>query len=320
MVAPQAASLLRELAHELRDALSPVRSALDLMRLRGFGPEAGHALGPRIDQGLDRALATLDAFVLAEQCESGALELTAAPVSLVRLLELALEALPAPLRARCRPERPAADVEVLADASRSVQALAAMLLRALAVARDSPVEVRATPVAGGAQVRVAFRCAAPPVSEDWFGTYRSPPGAGPLALRTARALMRLQHGSLELTVPAPGRAELVAGFPPVPAAVPSAGAAGGAAAVGSAQAAGGDQTSVAAPGAGAGNDAAGIRLMMVEDNSEVRRAYREALTLLGYEVREARSAEEALAAVAESAPEIVLIDINLPGMNGYRLA
>src|SRR5690349_10644103 len=91
LVAPKAPSLLRELAHELRDALSPVRSALDLVRLRGFGPEAGNALAPRIEQGLDRALAVLDTFLLAEQCESGALELTVVPVSLARLLEFTLE-------------------------------------------------------------------------------------------------------------------------------------------------------------------------------------------------------------------------------------
>ena len=320
MAAPEAPSLLlRELAHELRDALSPVRAAIDLMRLRGFAPEAGSALAGRIEQGLDRALATLDAFVLAEQCESGQAVLAVAPVAVRRLLELALEAVPAPLRGRCRPELPSADLEVLADAARSAQALAAMLLHALAVARDSPVEVRAAPTAEGAQLRIAFRCAEPPVGEQWFATYRSPHGAGPMALRTARELMRLQHGSLELQVPEKGRAELVALFPRAPANSPVAGVA----IARSAEA--GREASAAVTSAAPFTPAvaprgSGARLLMVEDNAEVRRAYRESLIVLGYEVREARSAEEALAAVAEAPPDIVLIDINLPGMNGYRLA
>jgi two-component system, sensor histidine kinase len=320
LVAPKAPSLLRELAHELRDALSPVRSALDLMRLRNFAPEASSAVATRMEQGLDRALATLDAFVLADQYESGAVQLTVAPVSLTRLLELVLEAVPAPLRARCRPELPSPDVDVLADAGRSVQALAAVLLYMLAAVRDSLVEVRAVPGAESAQLRVAFSCAQPPVSDEWFGTYRTPGGAGAMALRTARELMRLQHGTLELQAPEPGRAELVAGFPRASADRPGAPAGPARSVEGGTRAGGAGVKSAAALSAGHPRRGSAARLLMVEDSAEVRRSYREALTVLGYEVREARTAEEALAAVAESPPEIVLIDINLPGMNGYQLA
>ena len=64
-------SLLRELAHELRDALSPIRPALDLLRLRNFDAEASKSTAQRVERGLERALATIDAFVIAEQCENG---------------------------------------------------------------------------------------------------------------------------------------------------------------------------------------------------------------------------------------------------------
>jgi CheY-like chemotaxis protein len=320
LVAPKEPSLLRELAHELRDRLSPVRSAVDLMRLRGFVPEVGSAVAGRIEQGLDRALATLDAFLLAEQCESGTAVLAVAPVSLTRLLERVHEAVPAPLRSRCRFEPPSPDIAVLADADRSAQALAAMVLHVLAVARDSPLEVRVAS-AGVPQLLLAFACAEPPVSEDWFGTWRSPPGAAPMALRTARELVRLQQGNVELRAPAPGRAELVVEFPRASATVPVVGSVASVVAARTDAARRGEVTTATAlePGR-APNGAGGARLLMVEDNAEVRRAYREALLVLGYQVGEARSAEEALAAVTESPPEIVLIDINLPGMNGYRLA
>jgi two-component system, sensor histidine kinase len=319
LVAPKEPSLLRDLAHEVRDALSPVRSAVDLMRLRGFAPEVVSAVAGRIEQGLDRALATLDAFLLAEQCESGTAVLTVAPVSLTRLLERVHEAVPAPLRSRCRFEPPSPDIAVLADAERSAQALAAMVLHVLAVARGSPLEVRVAS-AGVPQLLLAFACAEPPVSEDWFGTWRSPPGAAPMALRTARELVRLQQGNVELRAPAPGRAELVVEFPRASATAPGVGSVAGVAAARSAERRGEVTTATASQPSRGPNGAGGARLLMVEDNAEVRRAYREALLVLGYEVGEARSAEEALAAVTESPPEIVLIDINLPGMNGYRLA
>jgi two-component system, sensor histidine kinase len=82
----------------------------------------------------------------------------------------------------------------------------------------------------------------------------------------------------------------------------------------------------AAPAAGAAPEAdrsaqlRGTRILIVEDSAEVRRAYREALTELGYCVTEARNAEEALTLAPDVRPAVALIDIHLPGMNGYRLA
>jgi CheY-like chemotaxis protein len=335
-------SLLRELAHELRDALSPVRAALDLMRVRAFAPEVSRAMAPRIEQGLDRALAILDVFVLAEQCESGAAELSPRPMPLARLLELALEEIAAPRRARCRVQRPVADIDVMADVGRAVQVLTAMLQHALAAgASNEPVEVHTVSSSEAAEVRLAFAPAQPP-GDDWFESYRVPSGVGVTPLRTARCLMRLQQGSLTLRALPSARAELVAGFLRPAAAAATAAATAGAAGAAAAVAAGtaadrahpaprGDRGSAAGAAAGmitevpagvaAGRGAAaGTRLLMVEDNTEVRRAYREALAAMGYEVSEARNAEEALSAVATLRPAVALIDINLPDLNGYRLA
>ncbi|TLZ45914.1 MAG: response regulator, partial [Gammaproteobacteria bacterium] len=61
-------------------------------------------------------------------------------------------------------------------------------------------------------------------------------------------------------------------------------------------------------------------ILIVEDSTEVRVIYREALAALGYTVSEAGNAEEALRTTVEAAPDVALIDIHLPGMNGYRLA
>jgi DNA-binding response OmpR family regulator len=62
------------------------------------------------------------------------------------------------------------------------------------------------------------------------------------------------------------------------------------------------------------------RILIVEDSTEVRVIYREALAALGYMVTEAGNAEEALRTTVNAVPDVALIDIHLPGMNGYRLA
>jgi PAS domain S-box-containing protein len=61
------------------------------------------------------------------------------------------------------------------------------------------------------------------------------------------------------------------------------------------------------------------RLLLVEDNADSRETMREVLELLGYEVREAASAEEALALLAGWQPDAILSDIGLPGTDGCEL-
>lgn len=59
-------SLRRQLAHELRNALSPLASAVDLARLRGFDAEASRLLAEKVERALHRAQLILDRFVVAE--------------------------------------------------------------------------------------------------------------------------------------------------------------------------------------------------------------------------------------------------------------
>lgn len=61
-------------------------------------------------------------------------------------------------------------------------------------------------------------------------------------------------------------------------------------------------------------------LLYVEDNADVRSVMSEMLRLLGYEVIEAENGEDALAAVTEKQPDVVLLDIGLPDMSGYEVA
>jgi PAS domain S-box-containing protein len=63
------------------------------------------------------------------------------------------------------------------------------------------------------------------------------------------------------------------------------------------------------------------RVLLVDDNHDSREMYRAVLRAHGHLVREASTAEKALALFAEEAPDVAFIDIGLPGgMDGYELA
>ncbi len=63
------------------------------------------------------------------------------------------------------------------------------------------------------------------------------------------------------------------------------------------------------------------RILVVDDNSAARAAIRALLDLNSFKVcGEAKDGEEALEKVRELKPDIVLLDINMPGMNGVTTA
>jgi two-component system cell cycle response regulator DivK len=61
---------------------------------------------------------------------------------------------------------------------------------------------------------------------------------------------------------------------------------------------------------------AGKRILLVEDNAINRRLAQFLLKSHGYEVWEVGSARDAFAAIAERQPDLILMDIQLPGMDG----
>jgi CheY-like chemotaxis protein len=63
---------------------------------------------------------------------------------------------------------------------------------------------------------------------------------------------------------------------------------------------------------------AGERVLVVEDNEKNMKLVRDVLRATGYTPLEASSGEEALALAAESPPTLVLMDIQLPGIDGVE--
>jgi two-component system, OmpR family, KDP operon response regulator KdpE len=58
------------------------------------------------------------------------------------------------------------------------------------------------------------------------------------------------------------------------------------------------------------------RVLVVDDEPQIRRVLRATLGSEGYEIAEAHSGEEALEQVLSSPPDLILLDLNMPGLGG----
>jgi CheY-like chemotaxis protein len=63
-----------------------------------------------------------------------------------------------------------------------------------------------------------------------------------------------------------------------------------------------------------------LSILLVDDHPDGGDSSAELLRLLGYEVRLARTGAEALELVGAFAPDVAILDIGLPGIDGYQLA
>lgn len=63
----------------------------------------------------------------------------------------------------------------------------------------------------------------------------------------------------------------------------------------------------------------GVRVLVVDDEPQIQRVLRPALTACGYEVLEAATGHEALRIIAASAPDAAVVDLGLPDMDGKEI-
>lgn len=60
------------------------------------------------------------------------------------------------------------------------------------------------------------------------------------------------------------------------------------------------------------------RILVVEDQEDNRRIVRDLLTSAGYEMIEATTGEDGVALAESERPDLILMDIQLPGLDGYE--
>ena len=62
------------------------------------------------------------------------------------------------------------------------------------------------------------------------------------------------------------------------------------------------------------------RIVLVEDSDDLRGLLRELMAFCGHEVRVASSAQEGIELIESCRPDVALVDIGLPDMDGYEVA
>jgi len=301
------------LAHELRNPLAPIRNALAVVRSR----DPGDALLRHCLDTLDRQTAHLsrlvDDLVDVSRVSSGRISLQRQVVDLKAVVTRAVEASEPFLAARdhrLSVDLPAQPVPLLGDFTRLSQALVNLLDNA---AKFTPV---------GGEIRVSVRrdrqFALLSVSDNGVGMApdlrarvfdlfvqgergldRAGGGLG-IGLSLVRRIVEMHDGTIEASSAGPDRgSEFVLRLPlttqrplrdePVPAVLP-------------------EPT----------RDA--LRILVVDDNVDSADTLAMLLQLWGHSVCVAHDGNEALRLARRNAPHMVLLDIGLPGMDGFEVA
>jgi signal transduction histidine kinase len=300
------------LGHELRNPLAPIVTALELMRLGGAGVlEQERAIIERQAQHLVRLVD--DLLDVSRSVREG-LRLERAPVELSLAVADAIE-VAGPLvegrHQRLAVSVPAAGLVVEADRGRLAQVVTNLLTNA---AKYTPQggHVTVSARADGEQVTLEvaddgagiapdlLRRIFDPFTQGRQGLDRKQGGLG-LGLAIARRLVDGHGGTIEARSEGPGRGTtMIVRLPR--ARVPS--------------------TEQAPPRdvAMARPRHAARHVLIVDDNPDAAATLAAAIATAGHEVRTVGDAPSALALVETYRPDIALLDIGLPVMDGYELA
>jgi signal transduction histidine kinase/CheY-like chemotaxis protein len=305
---------LAMLSHELRNPLAPIVSALHVMKLSGGGAfVTERAVIERhvetivrlVDDLLDVARVTTGKIVLRKE----RLDLAHAVAKAVEMVRPLVDA---------RGQRLTVDVAnppipVVADEARLAQAIANLLANATKYTEDGgAIAIRA--YGSGAEAIVAVKDSgigmtpeALPRIFDLFvqeapALDRGRGGLG-VGLRVVKDLVDLHGGSVSARSEGIGRgSEFVIRLPLAPADAPQAEGSAG---------------PVTAP---APVPLGELRVLLVDDNVDGVDMVGAALESMGCIVRVVYDGPSALSAAAGFRPDLALVDIGLPGMNGYELA
>ncbi len=301
---------LAMLGHELRNPLSALTNGLDLLRLNGGPREPIRAM---MERQTRRMTAMLDQLLDVARVISGKFELTSEVADLVEVAGAAVESV-RPILATGEHELtvsmpPAGTVLVLGDAIRLAQVVENLLGNA-AKYTENGGRIWLSLTASRETVKVAVRDNGigmePEVVAHMFDLFTQAPvslhrakGGLGLGLALVRSLVQMHGGEVEATSAGPGRGtEVVVTLPRLHR--------------GQLAASGDEPPAAAAPHS--------RRILVVDDEADAAEALVELLNLQGHQARSALDGAAALAAARELAPEVVLLDLGLPIMNGYEVA
>ncbi len=289
---------LAVLGHELRNPLSPIVTSLDLLDLRN--DQASRRERGVMRRQVNHLRRLVDDLLDVSRIISGKLQIDVHPLNLADVVRHAVAAVADQPVSSSLPQA----VWVEGDDSRLTQVLNNLLSNA---ARFGSTATQVTLTADAVHARLV-------VSDDGIGMntelltrvfepfHQAPQslarrtGGLGLGLAIVRKIVELHGGQVTASSAGLGegsRFEVVlplaaAPQPAVPAGVPSA--------------------------------QASLQVLLVDDNVDAANAGAELLRLMGHAVRTAHSGAAALAAVRDCLPQVAILDIGLPDMDGYALA
>jgi PAS domain S-box-containing protein len=303
---------LAMLGHELRNPLAPILTALQLMKLRG-----GNALERErtvIERQVTHLTRLVDDLLDVSRIARGKVELKNEIVEMAEVVAKAIELASPLLEERTHVltvDVPPRGLAVMGDSTRLSQ-VAANLLTNAAKYTNPGGHITVSAKLEGAEVVLRVRDTGVGIAPEFlprvFDLFvqerqaidRAHGGLG-LGLTIVRSLVERHGGSVSARSDGPGRgSEFVVRLPSF----------GGR----SKQAI--ERTPSAAVRAGVG----GLRILVVDDNHDAAELLADVLTARGHQTRMAHDAPAALRVAAELNPDVALLDIGLPVMDGYELA
>ena len=299
------------LSHELRNPLAPLRNALHLLRAPGGDQQPAGPIHAMMERQVDHLVRLVDELLEMSRINRGTLELRKERVNVASIVRNALETSDPHIRARghrLSVQLPAQDVWLEGDPVRLSQILANLLNNAAKYTEPGgEIAVRVTLDQLTASVSVSDNGAGlsahalssifqmfsrgdrvSAVDQDGLG----------IGLAFARQLAELHHATLEAYSAGVGQgSEFTLRI-----------------ALAAEQGLLGNLVQQAAP------PELRMRLLVVDDNVDAGDSLAMVLELLGARVRVARGGAEAIALFLESPFDVVILDIGMPGMDGYEVA
>jgi len=302
------------LAHELRNPLAPIRNALEIMRLLG-SPSVKHtAVRDIIDRQARHLTRLVDDLLEASRITHGKVELRVERVNLSVPLNDAVEAVqplvrsldqnltvslpPAPIYLECDPTRITQILlNLLNNAAKFTPRGGHIWLSVECDSNEAVIRVRDTgigiPAGHMSRLFEMFSQVTPPIE-------RTQGGLG-IGLALARGLVKLHAGSIEARSEGAGTGSEFVVRLPLPSLVED------------------NQVQTAAV-VEVAPQGARYKILVVDDNRDAVDSLCELLRLSGHETFKAYDGGQAILDANRYHPDVVLLDIGLPDLNGYDAA
>jgi PAS domain S-box-containing protein len=307
---------LAMLAHELRNPLAPIRNALHVVQMRGQERrQAVRQAWEMIERQVENLVRLVDDLLDVSRIGRGKISLQKEPVDVATLVARAVEGSRPLIEARrhdlkvALPDEP---MRVEADPTRMAQVLWNLLNNAAKYTPEGGrIWLTAAKEGGEAVIRVRDTGMGipPELLPKMFDLFtqaertldRAEGGLG-IGLTLVRRLTEMHNGVVEAFSAGPGEgSEFVVRLPLLPDVSPAA-------------------TAHEPDGGKRAKAAVTHRILVVDDNRDSADSLAMLLRLVGHDVRTAHDGRQALVVAATYRPDLVLLDIGLPGMDGFTVA